>query len=123
MYSVEEKRLHIQMMKGLLPFTVLSFLSKNPMHGYGVISKVRKVFGVYFGPSTVYPLLCALEKKGYIASAWNMSSERPRKIYHLTTEGQRLLATSEDSLNFFMQKIGMRQVEVKEVMSCEVAQK
>jgi DNA-binding PadR family transcriptional regulator len=123
MYSVEEKRLHIQMMKGLLPFTVLSILNKNPMHGYGVISKVRKVFGVYFGPSTVYPLLCAMEEKGYVASTWDMSNERPRKIYHLTTEGQRLLAMSEDSLNFFMRKIGMMQVEVKEVMACEVAQK
>jgi DNA-binding PadR family transcriptional regulator len=123
MYSVEEKRLHIQMMKGLLPFTVLSMLNGNPTHGYGIISKVRRIFGVYFGPSTIYPMLCDMEKKGYVASTWDTSNERPRKIYHLTAEGRRLLTMSEDSLNFFMRKIGMMQVEVKEVMACEVAQK
>jgi hypothetical protein len=35
----------------------------QPMHGYQIITKIRKTFGVYFGPSTIYPLLGALEKK------------------------------------------------------------
>ena len=35
---------------------ILQFLDQEPMHGYQVITKIRKNFGVYFGPSTVYPL-------------------------------------------------------------------
>jgi DNA-binding PadR family transcriptional regulator len=69
------------------------------MHGYQLITKIRKGFGVSFGASTMYPLLGLLEKKGYVKSAWNMDSERPRKVYSLTNEGKNVLSFSESSLN------------------------
>jgi PadR family transcriptional regulator PadR len=100
------KEVQVKLMKGLLDLIVLQFLSTQPMHGYQIITKVRKTFGVYFGPSTIYPLLNALEKKGYVKSEWNMNSERPRKVYKLTSEGQSLLNFTEDSLNFICRKIG-----------------
>jgi len=100
------KEVQVKLMKGLLDLIVLQFLSTQPMHGYQIITKVRKTFGVYFGPSTIYPLLNALEKKGYVKSEWNMDSERPRKVYKLTSEGQSLLNFTEDSLNFICRKIG-----------------
>jgi DNA-binding PadR family transcriptional regulator len=85
---------------------VLQFLDEQPMHGYQIISKIRKSFGVYFGPSTVYPLLGSLEKKGYVSSDWNIESERPRKVYKLTSEGQNLLNFTENSLNLIVKTIG-----------------
>jgi DNA-binding PadR family transcriptional regulator len=100
------KEVQSKLMKGLLDLIVLQFLSSQPMHGYQVITKIRKTFGVYFGPSTIYPLLNVLEKKGYVKSEWNMDNERPRKVYKLTTEGQSLLNFTEDSLNFICRKIG-----------------
>jgi DNA-binding PadR family transcriptional regulator len=78
---------------------ILQYLDAQPMHGYQVITKIRKSFGVYFGPSTIYPLLNSLEKKGYVKSEWNMNTERPRKVYRLTTEGQTVLNFTEGSLN------------------------
>ncbi|UCF45197.1 MAG: PadR family transcriptional regulator, partial [Candidatus Bathyarchaeota archaeon] len=74
--------------------------------GYQVITKIRKTFGVYFGPSTIYPLLATLEKKGFVNSEWNMKNERPRKVYKLTTEGQNILNFTENSLHLICQKIG-----------------
>jgi PadR family transcriptional regulator PadR len=100
------KEVQVKLMKGLLDMVVLQFLSAQPMHGYQIITKIRKTFGVYFGPSTIYPLLNALEKKGHVKSEWNMQNERPRKVYKLTTEGQNLLNFTEDSLNFICRKIG-----------------
>jgi PadR family transcriptional regulator PadR len=100
------KEVQVKLMKGLLDLILLQFLSSQPMHGYQVITKIRKTFGVYFGPSTIYPLLNALEKKGYVKSEWNMDNERPRKVYKLTTDGQNLLNFTEDSLNFICRKIG-----------------
>jgi len=70
-----------------------------------VITKIRKNFGVYFGPSTIYPLLGSLEKKGYVDSKWNMNFERPRKVYSLTNDGQNMLNYTEDSLNMICKKI------------------
>ena len=100
-----QKEIQTKLMKGLLDLIVLQFLSNQPMHGYQIITKIRKSFGVYFGPSTIYPLLGTLEKKGYVNSTWNMDTERPRKVYHLTNDGRSLLNFTEDSLNFICRRI------------------
>jgi DNA-binding PadR family transcriptional regulator len=86
---------------------ILQYLEKESMHGYQVISKIRKGFGVYFGPSTIYPLLGTLEKKGYVKSIWNMQSQRPRKVYELTNEGKNLLNYTENTLNLICKNMVM----------------
>jgi DNA-binding PadR family transcriptional regulator len=100
-----QKEVSTKLMKGLLDMIILQFLSSESMHGYQIITKIRKNFGVYFGPSTIYPLLGALEKKGYVSSTWNMDFERPRKIYSITTDGQSMLNFTEESLNLICRKI------------------
>jgi len=95
-----QKEVQAKLTKGLLDLIILQFLSSQPMHGYQVITKIRKTFGVYFGPSTIYPLLATLEKKGFVNSEWNMKNERPRKVYKLTNEGHNILSFTENSLNF-----------------------
>lgn len=109
-----------KLMKGLLDLVILQFLNAQPMHGYQIISSIRKNFGVYFGPSTIYPLLNGLEKKGYIKSQWDLSNERPRKVYKLTNEGRNLLSFTENSLNHICRKIsniGIRENIVNGVSS------
>ncbi len=105
--TLNQKETETKLMKGLLDYIVLQLLSTQPMHGYQITTQIRKSFGVYFGPSTVYPLLGTLEKKGCITSKWNIDSKRPRKVYKLAKEGQNLLVLTEDSLN----KICKRLVE------------
>ena len=100
-----QKEVSTKLMKGLLDMIILQYLNSEPMHGYQVITKIRKNYGVYFGPSTIYPLLGTLEKKGYIESQWNMNFERPRKVYSLTNDGQSMLNFTEDSLNLICRKI------------------
>ena len=94
--STPKRQIEAKLMKGLLDLVILQFLKSQPMHGYQIITNIRKNFGVYFGPSTIYPLLSALEEKGYIKSQWDLSNERPRKVYGLTPEGQNLLSFTED---------------------------
>jgi len=98
-----QKEVSNKLMKGLLDLIILQLLSNQPMHGYEVITKIRKNFGVYFGPSTIYPLLGTLEKKGYVDSNWNMDFERPRKVYSLTKNGQNMLVREVQ----FNQKSGL----------------
>ena len=100
------KEAQAKLTKGLLDMIVLEFLNEQPMHGYQIITKIRKSFGVYFGPSTIYPLLGVLEKKGQVSSEWNMEGERPRKVYQLTSEGKDLLNFTENSLNLIVKMIG-----------------
>ena len=100
-----QKEVSTKLMKGLLDLIILQFLSTEPMHGYQIITKIRKSFGVYFGPSTVYPLLNTLEKKGFVKGEWNMDFDRPRKIYSLTHNGQNMLNFTEESLNLICRKL------------------
>jgi DNA-binding PadR family transcriptional regulator len=102
-----QKEVQTKLTKGLLDLIVLQFLDSEPMHGYQIITKIRRGFGVYFGPSTVYPLLASLEKKGHVESKWNMKSERPRKVYELTSQGRSLLSFTENSLSLICKKMSM----------------
>jgi DNA-binding PadR family transcriptional regulator len=101
----QQKETQAKLMKGLLDLVILQFLNNQPMHGYQIITKIRKNFGIYFGPSTVYPLLNTLEKKGFVGSEWNMDAERPRKVYHITSTGKNMLTYTEESLNIICRKI------------------
>jgi DNA-binding PadR family transcriptional regulator len=94
-----------KLMKGLLDMVILNYLRVSSMHGYQIIASIRRNFGVYFGPSTVYPLLNALEAKGYIKSQWDLANDRPRKVYSLTADGEKLLSFTESSLNHICQKL------------------
>jgi PadR family transcriptional regulator PadR len=111
-----QKEIQTKLTKGLLDMIIMQFLESHPMHGYQVITTIRKSFGIYFGPSTVYPLLGSLEKKGYLKSAWNMESEKPRKVYALTSAGQTMLKFTENSLGMICKTLTCNnavQVEVQ----------
>jgi len=100
-----QKEVQIKIAKKILDIIILQLLNNHPMHGYEIITKLRKTFGVYFGPSTVYPLLATLEQKTYISSHWDTANERPRKIYILTPDGHEILNFAENTLNQICQKI------------------
>jgi len=97
----------MKLMRGLLDLVVLQFLRAQPMHGYQIITSLRKQFGVYFGPSTIYPLLSVLEENGYIKSHWDLENDRPRKVYGITTQGTELLSCTEDSLTHIYRKLAI----------------
>ena len=97
MYMVEMRKIDKQMTKGLLDIIVLSLLRSKSMHGYKIITSIRKNFGVYFGPSTVYPFLKKLEEEGLVKSHWDTTNDRPRKVFSLTPNGISVLTGTEQS--------------------------
>ena len=97
----------MKLMRGLLDLVVLQFLRAHPMHGYQIISSLRKNFGVYFGPSTIYPLLSLMEENGYIKSHWDLENDRPRKVYGITPQGAELLNCTEESLCHIYRKLAI----------------
>jgi DNA-binding PadR family transcriptional regulator len=105
MKNNNHKDIQTKLTKGLLDMIILQYLDQESMHGYQIITRIRKDFGVYFGPSSIYPLLGLLERKGQLKSTWNMESDRPRKIYELTREGKEILTFSEGSLNLIFRNM------------------
>ncbi len=94
-----QKEAQTKITRGFLDMIILHCLEQEAMHGYQLMTKIRKGYGVSFGPSTIYPLLDLMEKKGYVKSAWNVDRETQRKVYNLTNEGKNLLSFTENSLN------------------------
>ena len=50
----ETREIQARLTKCMLELVVLQLLNERTMHGYEVIKQVRKEYGVYFGPSTIY---------------------------------------------------------------------
>jgi PadR family transcriptional regulator PadR len=86
------KEVQLKLVKSMLELIVLRLLNSGDKHGYLVITEIRRNFGVYFGPSTVYPLLLQLERDGYAIGQWRMNNGRPRKEYTITNAGKELIS-------------------------------
>lgn len=89
----------------MLEIHVLKLLDEKPIHGYAIITAIKKRFGVYLGPSTIYPLLVKLNHDGCITSEWNMNAKRPKKVYTLTPKGKAFLETSQIDLKLAVQTL------------------
>ena len=99
-------QIQTQIIRGLRYFIVLNLLKKQPMHGYGIIRLIRKKFGIYLGPSSVYPLLNELEDWNYLESSWETENFHPKRIYNLTRHGIKLLNYLERSFAPTLKEIG-----------------
>jgi DNA-binding PadR family transcriptional regulator len=66
---------------------ILKLLSKEPMHGYQIISRLEeKTHGLWKpSPGSVYPTLQMLEEQDLISS----KSEGGKKVYSLTESGKK----------------------------------
>ena len=90
----EQKEIKARLVKCLLELVILQLLGEKEMHGYQIIKSIRKEYGVYLGPSTIYPLLNVLERRKLIRGRWEMHKNRPRKTYCLTVCGRNQLHLS-----------------------------
>ena len=96
-----------RLIKGILEYLLAALIQERPTHGYNAIVRIRRTFGIYFGPSTIYPMLASLERLGYIVSKWDLNNGRPKKIYSITSKGQQYIYESEEALRFLLRKIGI----------------
>jgi PadR family transcriptional regulator PadR len=109
----KNKDIQNKLTKNLLDLIILQILEEHPMHGYELIVTIRKSYGVSFGASTIYPLLNTLEKKKYLKYFWNMDSERPRKIYELTSDGKAMLDYTAGALGVICKTFGKNGIMTK----------
>jgi len=97
------KEVQLKLVKSLLELILLRLLNSGDKHGYLLITEIRRNYGVYFGPSTVYPLLLGLERDGYVRGQWRMNKSRPRKEYAITCAGRELILTYEQINQIILQ--------------------
>ncbi len=79
---------------------ILKALSLGPLHGYGVIQRIRQMSGEMLDveQGSLYPALYRIEQKGWVSSKWEVNETgRKAKFYTLTRPGRRQLGEEEAS--------------------------
>ena len=83
-----------ELLPGTLDMLILKAVSLNPLHGYGVLLRIRQISGgaLDIPQGSLYPALYRLEHQGLIAAEWGQSDNNRRaKYYTLTIAGRRRL--------------------------------
>ncbi len=99
LFKAELRNLQMEKLRSLLDYLVLRLLKNQSMHGYGILSAVRDLYGYYPAPSTLYLLLSSFEKSGYVESTFKVRNGRPRRVYSITSEGTTILYFLEELLS------------------------
>jgi len=84
-----------ELLPGTLDLLILRTLVREPMHGYGIASRVRELSKdvLRVGESSLYPALQRLLLNGWVKAEWGTSENNRRaRYYTLTAAGRRQLA-------------------------------
>jgi transcriptional regulator len=82
------------LLPGTLDMLILKAVSLKPLHGYGVLLRIRQISGeaLEIPQGSLYPALYRLEHQGLITAEWGESeNKRKAKYYTLTPAGRRRL--------------------------------
>lgn len=82
------------LLPGTLDMLILKAVSLKPLHGYGVLLRIRQISGeaLEIPQGSLYPALYRLEHQGLISAEWGQSeNSRRAKYYTVTAAGRRRL--------------------------------
>ena len=88
------------LLQGTLDMLILKALSLGPLHGYGVIQRIRQLSEEMLSveQGSLYPALYRIEQKGWVTSRWETNETgRRAKFYTLTRAGRKQLEAEEAS--------------------------
>jgi len=88
------------LLQGTLDMLILKAVSLGPLHGYGIIQRIRQMSGEMLNveQGSLYPALYRIEQKGWLTSKWEVNETgREAKFYTLTRAGRRQLEAEEAS--------------------------
>ena len=80
--------------QGTLDLMILTILSREPMHGYGISQRLATLSRGQFqvNPGSLFPSLYRLEQDAKLKAEWRATENNRRaKYYRLTAAGKRQL--------------------------------
>jgi PadR family transcriptional regulator PadR len=97
------------LLPGTLDMLILKAVSLNPLHGYGVLLRIKQISNeaLEIPQGSLYPALYRLEHQGLINAEWGESdNNRKAKFYTLTAAGRKRLKEETAGWNRLAQAIG-----------------
>jgi len=81
--------------RGSAELAILTLLESAPLHGYEIAKRIEQQTegALTFNVASLYPMLYALERRGWIKGGWSDQSNGPkRRVYTLTKLGRKKVA-------------------------------
>src|SRR6202161_3557796 len=91
-----------ELLPGTLDMLILKAVSLKPLHGYGVLLRIRQISkdALEIPQGSLYPALYRLEHQALIAAEWGLSDNNRRaKYYTLTATGRQRLHKETEGWN------------------------
>ena len=88
------------LLQGTLDLLILKALSLGPLHGYGIIQRIRQLSDelLEVEQGSLYPAVYRIEQRGWISSKWGVTETgRRAKFYTLTKAGRKQLTVEGES--------------------------
>jgi transcriptional regulator len=88
--------------QGTLDLMILTILSREPMHGYGISQRLTALSRDEFrvNPGSLFPSLYRLEQDGMLKAEWRDTERNRRaKYYRMTAAGKRQLERHRERWN------------------------
>jgi PadR family transcriptional regulator PadR len=95
-----KKQIVQRITRNFLDILILRLIQAEPMWGYRIIKKTKRLFGIKLRHGALYPLLNSLEANRYLKSKKMTEGGRVRKVYEITPKGTKLV----DAYNEFLKQ-------------------
>jgi len=85
------------LLPGTLDMLILKAVSLKPLHGYGVLLRIRQISGdaLEIPQGSLYPALYRLEHQGLIVAEWGQSENNRKAKYYTLSEAGHLRLREE----------------------------
>ena len=83
-----------ELYSGMIRLHILYHAARGPIFGLWIIEELGR-HGYKLSPGTLYPILHALERKGYLRSSEKRDGRQVRRLYRTTAAGRKALAAAK----------------------------
>ncbi|HEU5017077.1 MAG TPA: PadR family transcriptional regulator [Pseudolabrys sp.] len=95
---------HQELLSGLIRLHILHHAAEGGIYGQWMIEELAR-HGYRLSPGTLYPMLHAMERKGYLRSRERRAGRSARRLYRATPLGRRALALAKEKVRELFSEI------------------
>jgi PadR family transcriptional regulator, regulatory protein PadR len=86
-----------ELLAGLIRLHILHHAAESEIYGFWIIEELAR-HGYRLSPGTLYPMLHAMERKGYLRSRKKRAGRSIRRLYRATALGEKALRVAKGKL-------------------------
>lgn len=95
---------HQELLSGFIRLHVLHHAAEGDLYGQWMIEELAR-HGYRVSPGTLYPMLHAMERKGYLESRTERAGRSHQRIYRATPYGTEALNLAHDKIRELFREV------------------